>query len=67
MKFPYQFFRGFYYPIIPVVIAKNNKEVKTSAIVDSGATISIFSSNVAVPLGLDTESGNIKPMKFIAC
>ena len=42
MKFPYQLFRGSYYPIIPVTMINNEKKVNTSAIVDSGASISIY-------------------------
>ncbi|MBI2652264.1 hypothetical protein HYX00_02255 [Candidatus Woesearchaeota archaeon] len=57
MKFDYQLFRESYYPIIPVTIIKNNKRVNTSAIVDSGASISIFSSSIGKLVGLDIESG----------
>lgn len=57
MKFSYQLFRDSYYPIIPVVIIKNSKKVKTPVVVDSGATISIFNSRIAEPLKLNIESG----------
>ena len=57
MKFPYQFFRDSYFPIIPVVIIKNDKKINTSAVVDSGASISIFNSSVTTPIELDIESG----------
>ncbi|MEK6869552.1 MAG: aspartyl protease family protein [Nanoarchaeota archaeon] len=57
MKFPYQLFRNSYYPIIPITIIWNNKRVNTSAIVDSGASISIFSSSIGRLIGLDIESG----------
>jgi len=57
MKLPYQSFRGSFYPIIPVTVIKNNKRLNTSAIVDSGASISIFSSSIGRLTGLDVESG----------
>lgn len=57
MKFSYQLFRGSYYPIIPVSIIKNNKRINTSAIVDSGASISIFSSSIGRLIGLNIEAG----------
>lgn len=57
MMFPYQFFRGSYYPIIPLAIAEDAKKINTSAIVDSGASISIFNSGTGRELGLDIDSG----------
>ena len=57
MKFSYQLFRGSYYPIIPVTIIKNNKRINTSAIVDSGASISIFNSSIGRLIGFDIEVG----------
>lgn len=57
MKFPYQLFRNTYYPIIPVVLLHKGKRVNTSALVDSGATLSIFNSSTGRELGLDIESG----------
>ena len=57
MNFPYQFFRETYYPIIPVKVSRNKEEINTSAIVDSGASISIFSSSVGRHIGIDIESG----------
>lgn len=57
MKFPYQIFRGSYYPIIPIVVTGNGKNVNTSCVVDSGASISIFQGGVARLLGIDMEAG----------
>ncbi len=59
MKFSYQLFRGFYYPIIPVTIIKD-KRINTSAIVDSGASVSIFSSSIGRLIGLNIEAGEKK-------
>lgn len=57
MKFYYQLFRDSYYPIIQVKIIANGEEVNTPAIVDSGASISIFSGSVARQIGINTEAG----------
>ena len=57
MKFSYQFFRGSHYPIIPVKFLSNRGEVNTSAIVDSGASVSIFNGSVGRQIGIDVESG----------
>lgn len=57
MKLPYRFFRGSHYPVIPVAIIKDGKRINTSAIVDSGASISIFKGDVVKPIGLNAETG----------
>lgn len=57
MKFPYQFFRNAYYPVIPLTLVHKEKRVNTSALVDSGAVISIFNSSTGSGLGVDVESG----------
>ncbi len=57
MSFPYQLFRGAYYPIIPVTISWKDKSINTSAIIDSGASISIFSASIGRIIGLDIEAG----------
>ena len=57
MKFSYKFFRNAYYPVIPLTLAHKEKRVNTSALVDSGATISIFNSSTGSELGMDVESG----------
>ena len=59
MKFSYQHFRDTYYPVIPVAIIApaSAKKVTTSAIIDSGAAISIFHGSLAVLLGIAVESG----------
>ncbi len=57
MKFSYQFFRGAYYPIVPVEIVNGSKNIATSAVVDSGAFFSVFSGSAGRELGLDVEKG----------
>lgn len=56
-RFSYQLFRGCYYPIIPVEVGKGGRKLRTSAVVDSGASISIFNSRLAGLLGIDVETG----------
>ena len=48
---------GSYFPVIPVRIIFKDKARNTSALVDSGATISIFRTEIAVRLGIVIERG----------
>jgi len=57
MKFPYRLFRDFYYPIVPVIVTNKSKSISTSALVDSGASISIFNGSIGKLIGIDVESG----------
>lgn len=58
MIFPYQKdHKGSWYPIIPVRLFNSDKLVDSSALIDSGATISIFKEDVAKPLGINIEKG----------
>ncbi|MCD6195648.1 MAG: retropepsin-like domain-containing protein [Staphylothermus sp.] len=50
--FPYVLYRGKFYPIIPVVIEGREKAI-VHALVDSGATISLFHINIAEDIGID--------------
>ena len=50
--FPYVLYRGKFYPIIPVVIEGREKAI-IHALVDSGATISLFHINIAEDIGID--------------
>jgi len=50
--FPYVLYRGKFYPIIPVVIEGREKTI-VHALVDSGATISLFHINIAEDIGID--------------
>jgi hypothetical protein len=56
-EFPYVNRRGQYYPIIPVTLRHGNCEIRTEALVDSGASISTFQGDLAHVLGLALESG----------
>jgi len=57
MRFPYVRVRETYYPIIPVILKSGRIEFKTDALIDSGASISVFQGSIAEYLGLDIESG----------
>ncbi len=58
MKFPYVQVRGFYMPIIPVVLQRGDATVASMALVDSGAGKCIFDAQYAEALGIeDVEAG----------
>ena len=48
---------GQLFPIIPLRLHLNLKKVDTSALIDSGATVSIFRPDVAGDLGVKIEEG----------
>src|SRR3990172_890 len=57
-KFPYQKdARDEYFPIIDFLINHKNKVERTSALIDSGATISVFKDEIAQKLGIEIEKG----------
>ncbi len=57
-KFPYhKSSGGEYFPIIEFVIYHKNRITRTSALIDSGATISVFKDEVAEQLGIEIEKG----------
>lgn len=57
MRFAYLSFRGMYFPAIPVKLSFSGKHFDTNAIVDSGATLSLFHAPIARDLGINVESG----------
>ena len=50
--FPYIVYRGRFYPIIPVIVEVREKSV-VHALVDSGATVSLFHTSIAEDIGID--------------
>jgi hypothetical protein len=57
-QFPYRKdAKGDYFPIIELVISFQNRFVRTSALIDSGATTSIFRPDIADQLGIKIEKG----------
>jgi hypothetical protein len=57
MEFPYLFRKDKSYPIIPIKISSGSLTLKTEALVDSGANISVFSSDIADYLELVLTGG----------
>lgn len=55
--FPYYFNGSDYFPVIPIVFVVGEKRIRSQALVDSGATISIFGEETANSLGIDIETG----------
>jgi len=55
--FPYISYRGRYYPIIPVVIEGRRRTV-VYALVDSGATVSLFHTSIAEDAGIDLDDAD---------
>ena len=48
---------GEYFPVIDFVVAFGTKVERTSALIDSGATISVFKDELAEELGIKIEKG----------
>lgn len=46
-----------FFPIIPFIVKKNEELVPVNALVDSGATISLFNADVGRALKIDVEKG----------
>lgn len=57
MEFSYVNRRGQHYPIISITLRHGDREIRTEALVDSGASISTFQGDLAQPLGLTLEAG----------
>lgn len=58
MEFSYQQNNsGQFFPVIPLKIFRGKKFLPTIALVDSGATISIFRPDIAKYLGIEIETG----------
>lgn len=55
--FPYYFNGSVYFPVIPLVFIVGDKRIRSQALVDSGATISIFGDETANSLGINIVSG----------
>lgn len=55
--FHYYFNGHDYFPVVPLVFLVGQKRIRSQALVDSGATISIFGEEVAEALGIDIEKG----------
>ena len=56
-EYPYVKFRNQYFPLIPLRIEFQKKHLNTLALVDSGASISLFKPEIATQLGIRIEKG----------
>ena len=65
LKFPYILLKDRFYPIIPVGLIRGKETVRTEALVDSGANISIFHSEFCRELGLKLEEGEKRTFQGI--
>ena len=59
MKITFEYFQkgSSFYPLIDIAVKEQSKKLKVKALVDSGASYSVFRSEVAEFLGLDIEKG----------
>ena len=57
IKFKYSARRDRKFPIIPITLIKENVEIDTDALVDSGANISVFREEIAECLEIVIEAG----------
>lgn len=56
-SFKYRFSNYNYYPIISISLSKGLLKTKTTALIDSGASISIFGESTANELNINIEKG----------
>jgi hypothetical protein len=57
-SFPYRKdVSGQYFPVIPLVLKYGHKKIDTDALIDSGATFSVFQPAIADYLGIKIDSG----------
>jgi hypothetical protein len=57
IEFPYLEKDGQYFPIVEVTLKKGKKIIGIKALVDSGASFSVFRPEIAQELGIDLEKG----------
>ncbi len=55
--FKYHYNGEGYFPVIPFYVSAGGKQLKLRALIDSGATISVFKDEVAEQLEIEIESG----------
>src|SRR4051794_34689176 len=51
-EFPYVKFHGRFYPLIPITLSRGSYAVRTFALLDSGASVSVFRPEIARALRL---------------
>lgn len=57
LEFPYIFRRDNFYPIIQATLRRGTSRIRVDALVDSGASISVFQGSIAESLGINAERG----------
>jgi len=57
LRIPYGIIYGIQKPVITVVLSHNDIKVRTLALIDSGADMSLFDADLAEVLGLKLKSG----------
>lgn len=57
LEFNYITLRGRHYPLIPIRLHYEDRNVKTYALLDSGSTISVFRNEIAEDLGIGIHGG----------
>lgn len=55
--FPYHFNGKEYFPVVPILFLIGKRKIRSLALVDSGATISVFGEEAAQFLGIEIEKG----------
>ena len=55
--FPYYLNGSNYYPVIPLIFLIGKKRIRSQALIDSGATISVFGEETAETLEVEIEKG----------
>jgi hypothetical protein len=58
-EFPYVRFHNRYYPLIPITLKKGSKSVNTFALLDSGASISVFRPEIAKALNIQPNKNDV--------
>lgn len=56
-SYKYYFNGHSYFPVVPLYFTTSKKRVRALALIDSGASISIFRTETATTLGISIESG----------
>lgn len=63
VEFRYFTLRGRHYPLIPVKLYYEDRNVKTYGLLDSGSTLSVFRNEIAEDLGVEIPSGHEKMLQ----
>lgn len=56
-EYPYVKFRNQYFSLVPLKVEFKKRHINTLALVDSGASISLFKPEIATQLGIEVEKG----------